>query len=116
MVRRLPPVFLSIVIPAYNEEARINGMLEQLVVVSSGSAFAALSEVSLSSVKAQETINAGLAEVCGALGLKGQVIAKVSGTTGVVNSIEFQVLTDAGVSIDLTLGNAVLKYRDKNRR
>ena len=62
MGRRLPPVFLSIVIPAYNEEARINWTLEQLVVVSSGSAFAALSEVSLSSVKAQETINAGLAE------------------------------------------------------
>jgi hypothetical protein len=59
-----------------------NHRFDESVVVSSDLAFAARSKVSLSSVKAQETINAGLAEVCGALGLKGQVIAKVSGTQG----------------------------------
>ena len=94
-------------------------VLIAFVVVSSVFAFAALSTGLFSSDKAKETISAGLAEARGTLELKGSVIAKVSGTTGVsgvVTTIVFQVANAAaGQSIDLTPGNTVIKYSDKNQ-
>ena len=96
-------------------------VLIAFVVVSSVFAFAALSTGLFSSDKAKETITAGLAEARGTLELKGSVIAKVSGVTGsatgvTVTSIEFQVSNAAaGQAIDLTPGNTVIKYSDKNQ-
>ena len=94
-------------------------VLIAFVVVSSVFAFAALSTGLFSSDKAKETISAGLAEARGTLELKGSVIAKVSGTVGttaVVTTIEFQVSNAAaGEAIDLTPGNTVIKYSDKNQ-
>ena len=94
-------------------------VLIAFVVVSSVFAFAALSTGLFSSDKAKETISAGLAEARGTLELKGSIIAKVSGTTGVtavVTTIEFQVSNAAaGEAIDLTTGNTVIKYSDKNQ-
>ncbi len=94
-------------------------VLIAFVVVSPVFAFAALSTGLFSSDKAKETISAGLAEARGTLELKGSVIAKVSGTTGVsssVTSIVFQVANAAaGQSIDLTPGNTVIKYSDKEQ-
>ncbi len=94
-------------------------VLIAFVVVSSVFAFAALSTGLFSSDKAKETITAGLAEARGTLELKGSVIAKVSGTTGVsgvVTTIEFQVSNAAaGQAIDLTPGNTVIKYSDQNQ-
>ena len=92
-------------------------VLIAFVVVSSVFAFAALSTGLFSSDKAKETISAGLAEARGTLELKGSVIAKVSGTTGVsgvVTTMEFQVSNAAGgETIDMTPGNTVIKYSDK---
>ena len=72
-----------------------------------------------SSDKAKETHAAGLSEARGTLELKGSVVAKVSGTTGasgVVTSIEFQLSNAAaGEAIDMTPGNTVIKYGDKNQ-
>ena len=94
-------------------------VLIAFVVVSSVFAFAALSTGLFSSDKAKETISAGLAEARGTLELKGSVIAKVAGSTGVsgvVTTIEFQVANAAaGQSIDLTPGNTVIKYSDKEQ-
>ncbi|MCH8948731.1 MAG: hypothetical protein IH789_14090 [Acidobacteria bacterium] len=94
-------------------------VLIAFVVVSSVFAFAALSTGLFSSDKAKETISAGLAEARGTLELKGSVIAKVSGTTGVsgvVTTLVFQVANAAaGQSIDLTPGNTVIKYSDKDQ-
>ena len=94
-------------------------VLIAFVVVSSVFAFAVLSTGLFSSDKAKETISAGLAEARGTLELKGSIIAKVSGTTGttaVVTTIEFQVSNAAaGEAIDLTPGNTVIKYSDKNQ-
>ena len=92
-------------------------VLIAFVVVSSVFAFAALSTGLYSSDKAKETITAGLAEARGTLELKGSVVAKVSGTTGVtavVTTIEFQVANAAaGQAIDLTPGNTIIKYSDQ---
>ena len=94
-------------------------VLIAFVVVSSVFAFAALSTGLFSSDKAKETISAGLAEARGTLELKGSVIAQVSGATGVsgvVTSIAFQVSNAAaGESIDMTPGNTVVKYSDKEQ-
>ena len=94
-------------------------VLIAFVVVSSVFAFAALSTGLFSSDKAKETISAGLAEARGTLELKGSIIAKVSGATGVsgvVTSIVFQVANAAaGQAIDLTPGNTVIKYSDDNQ-
>lgn len=94
-------------------------VLIAFVMVSSVFAFAALSTGLFSSDKAKETISAGLAEAMGTLVLKGSIIANVSGTTGgsgVVTTMEFQVSNAAaGETIDLTPGNTVIKYSDKNQ-
>lgn len=94
-------------------------VLITFVVVSSVFAFAALSTGLFSSDKAKETITAGLAEARGTPELKGSVIANVSGTTGVsgvVTSIVFQVSNAAaGEAIDMTPGNTVIKYSDKDQ-
>jgi len=94
-------------------------VLIAFVVVSSVFAFAALSTGLFSSDVAKQTIQAGLAETRGTLELKGSVIAKVSGTTGVsgvVTTILFQVSNAAaGEAIDLTPGNTIIKYADKNQ-
>jgi flagellin FlaB len=94
-------------------------VLIAFVVVSSVFAFAALSTGLFSSDKAKETISAGLAEGRGTLELKGSVVATGIGTTGTtaaVTSITFQVSNAAaGEAIDLTPGNTVIKYSDKNQ-
>ena len=94
-------------------------VLIAFVVVSSVFAFAVLSTGLFSSDKAKETITAGLAEARGTLELKGSVVAKVSGTTGVsgvITTIEFQVSNAAaGQAIDLTPGNTIIKYSDQNQ-
>ena len=94
-------------------------VLIAFVVVSSVFAFAALSTGLFSSDVAKQTIQAGLAETRGTLELKGSVIAKVSGTTGVsgvVTTILFHVSNAAaGEAIDLTPGNTVIKYSDKEQ-
>ena len=94
-------------------------VLIAFVVVSSVFAFAALSTGLFSSDVAKQTIQAGLAETRGTLELKGSVIAKVTGTTGttgVVTTILFQVSNAAaGEAIDLTPGNTVIKYSDKDQ-
>ena len=93
-------------------------VLIAFVVVSSVFAFAALSTGLFSSDKAKETISAGLAETRGTLEQKGSVIltASTTGTSGVISQIEFQVTNAAaGEPIDLTPGNAVLRYSDKDQ-
>ena len=94
-------------------------VLIAFVVVSSVFAFAALSTGLFSSDKAKETISAGLAEARGTLELKGSVVATGIGTTGTtaaITSIVFQVSNAAaGEAIDLTPGNTVIKYSDKNQ-
>ena len=94
-------------------------VLIAFVVVSSVFAFAALSTGLFSSDVAKQTIQAGLAETRGTLELKGSVIAKVSGTTGttgVVTTILFQLSNAAaGEAIDLTPGNTIIKYSDKDQ-
>ena len=94
-------------------------VLIAFVVVSSVFAFAALSTGLFSADKAKETISAGLAEARGTLELKGSVIATGIGTTGTtaaVTKIVFQVSNAAaGESIDLTPGNTVIKYSDKEQ-
>ncbi|MCI0785506.1 MAG: hypothetical protein J4O09_04260 [Chloroflexi bacterium] len=96
-------------------------VLIAFVVVSSVFAFAALSTGLFSSDVAKQTIQAGLAETRGTLELKGSVIAKVSGATGAgtgvaVTTILFHVSNAAaGEAIDLTPGNTIIKYSDKNQ-
>ena len=93
-------------------------VLIAFVVVSSVFAFAALSTGLFSSDKAKETISAGLAETRGTLEQKGSVIltASTTGASGVVSQIEFQVANAAaGEPIDLTPGNTIIRYSDKNQ-
>ena len=93
-------------------------VLIAFVVVSSVFAFAALSTGLFSSDKAKETISAGLAETRGTLEQKGSVIltASTTGTSGVISQIEFQVTNAAaGEPIDLTPGNTIIRYSDKNQ-
>ena len=93
-------------------------VLIAFVVVSSVFAFAVLSTGLFTSDKAKETISAGLAETRGTLENKGPIILKSStiGTSGVVTSIQFQVSNAAaGEPIDLTPGNTIIRYSDKNQ-
>ncbi|PKB65022.1 MAG: hypothetical protein BZY80_01425 [SAR202 cluster bacterium Io17-Chloro-G2] len=93
-------------------------VLIAFVVVSSVFAFAALSTGLFSSDKAKETISAGLAETRGTLEQKGSVIltSSTTGTSGVISQIEFQVSNAAaGEPIDLTPGNTIIRYSDKNQ-
>ena len=93
-------------------------VLIAFVVVSSVFAFAALSTGLFSSDKAKETITAGLAETRGTLEQKGSIIltSSTTGTSGVVSNIEFQVSNAAaGEPIDLTPGNTIIRYSDKNQ-
>ncbi len=93
-------------------------VLIAFVVVSSVFAFAALSTGLFSSDKAKETISAGLAETRGTLELKGSIImtASTTGTSGVASQLEFQVSNAAaGEPIDLTPGNTIIRYSDKNQ-
>ena len=94
-------------------------VLIAFVVVSSVFAFAALSTGLFSSDVAKQTIQAGLAETRGTLELKGSVIAKVSGTTGVTGVVTTNLFhlsnAAAGEAIDLTPGNTIIKYSDKNQ-
>jgi len=109
---------------SWSDQRGITGLetaivLIAFVVVSSVFAFAALSTGLFSSDKAKETHAAGpagLSEARGTLELKGSVIAKVTGASGVVTSIEFQLSNAAaGEAIDMTPGNTVIKYGDKNQ-
>ena len=108
---------------SWSDQRGITGLetaivLIAFVVVSSVFAFAALSTGLFSSDKAKETHAAGLSEARGTLEPKGSVVAKVSETTGasgVVTSIEFQLPDAAGEAIDMTPGNTVIKYGDKNQ-
>ena len=62
--------------------------------------------------------SAGLAETRGTLEQKGSIIltASTTGTSGVVSQIEFQVANAAaGEPIDLTPGNTIIRYSDKNQ-
>jgi len=93
-------------------------VLIAFVVVSSVFAFAALSTGLFSSDKAKETISAGLAETRGTLEQKGSIIltSSTTGTSGVISSIQFQVSNAAaGEPIDLTPGNTIIRYSDKNQ-
>jgi len=93
-------------------------VLIAFVVVSSVFAFAALSTGLFSSDKAKETISAGLAETRGTLEQKGSIIltSSTTGTSGVISSIQFQVANAAaGEPIDLTPGNTIIRYSDKNQ-
>ena len=93
-------------------------VLIAFVVVSSVFAFAALSTGLFSSDKAKETITAGLAETRGTLEQKGSIIltSSTTGTSGVVSQIQFQVANAAaGEPIDLTPGNTIIRYSDKNQ-
>ena len=90
-------------------------VLISFVVVSSVFAFAALSTGLFPSDKAKETISARLAEMRGTLETKGWIILK-AGTSGVISQIEFQVSNAAaGEPIDLTPGNTIIRYSDKNQ-
>ena len=80
------------------------------VLVASFFAAASISTGIFTSDQAQKTVNAGLADVRGALELKEPVIARVSGTvgtTGVVTSIESQVINAVSRFVDLSPGNAI---------
>ena len=93
-------------------------VLIAFVVVSSVFAFAVLSTGLFTSDKAKETIAAGLAETRGTLEQKGSIILTAStiGTSGVISQIEFQVANAAaGEPIDLTPGNTIIRYSDKNQ-
>lgn len=93
-------------------------VLIAFVVVSSVFAFSALTVGLYSSDKAKETVSAGLEGKRGTLELKGSVIltASTTGVSGVVSEISFQVgAAAAGDSIDLTPGNTIIRYSDKNQ-
>ena len=93
-------------------------VLITFVVVSTVFAFAALSAGRHSNTKANETIQAGLAETGARLELKGSVVltASVPGTSGTVSVIAFQVSNSSGSgSIDLTPGRTIIKYTDKTQ-
>ena len=93
-------------------------VLIAFVVVSSVFAFAALSTGLFTTDKAKETIHAGLSEARGTMELKGSVIAtaSVTGNSGIVSDITFQVTNAAaGEAIDMSVGNTIIKYSDKNQ-
>ena len=93
-------------------------VLIAFVVVSSVFAFAALSTGLFTTDKAKETIYAGLSEARGTMVLKGSVIATAgaTGNNGTIDVLTFQVSNAAaGESIDMTVGNTIIKYSDANQ-
>jgi len=109
--------------PLVRDQRGITGLetaivLIAFVVVSSVFAFAALSTGLFTTDKAKETIYAGLSEARSTMELKGSVIANatVAGTAGVVEELVFQVSNAAaGEAIDLSQGNTIIRYTDKNQ-
>ena len=108
--------------PLFRDQRGITGLetaivLIAFVVVSSVFAFAALSTGLFTTDKAKETIYAGLSEARGTMELKGSVIANVTvaGSAGEVKELVFQVANAAaGEAIDLSQGNTIIRYTDKN--
>ncbi len=93
-------------------------VLIAFVVVSSVFAFAALSTGLFTTDKAKETIKAGLSEARGTMEMKGSIIATATttGNSGIVSALTFQVSNAAaGEAIDLSVGNTIVKYSDKNQ-
>lgn len=93
-------------------------VLIAFVVVSSVFAFSVLSTGLYSSDKAKETISAGLAGKRSTLEMKSSILitASTTGASGVVSQIEFQVgMAAAGDQADLTPGNTIIRYTDKNQ-
>ncbi len=93
-------------------------VLIAFVVVSSVFAFAALSTGLFTTDKAKETIKAGLSEARGTMEMKGSIIATATttGNSGVVGTLTFHVSNAAaGEAIDLSVGNTIIKYSDKNQ-
>ena len=93
-------------------------VLIAFVVVSSVFAFAALSTGLFTTDKAKETIKAGLSEARGTMEMKGSIIATASttGNNGVISTLTFQVSNAAaGEAIDLSVGDTIIKYSDKNQ-
>ena len=90
-------------------------VLIAFVVVSSVFAFAAMSTGLLNADKTKETIRGGLSRTRATLELKGSVIAR-AGTTGdigaTVDEIAFIVASAGGEAVNLSPGNAVIKYSD----
>ena len=108
--------------PLLRDQRGITGLetaivLIAFVVVSSVFAFAALSTGLFTTDKAKETIHAGLAEATGTMEMKGSLIAEATaGATGVVSELTFQVANAAaGEAIDLSQGNTIIRYTDKNQ-
>ena len=93
-------------------------VLIAFVVVSSVFAFAALSTGLFTTDKAKETIKAGLSEARGTMEMKGSIIATASttGNGGIISTLTFHVSNAAaGEAIDLSVGNTIIKYSDKNQ-
>ncbi len=93
-------------------------VLIAFVVVSSVFAFSVLTTGLYSSDSAKETISAGLEGKRSTLELKGSVIltSSTTGVSGVVSEISFQVgVAAAGDAVDLTPGNTIIRYTDKNQ-
>ena len=93
-------------------------VLIAFVVVSSVFAFSVLSTGLFSSDKARETISAGLEGKRSTLEMKGSLIltASTTGASGMVSQIQFQVgMVAAGDLADLTPGNTIIRYTDKNQ-
>ena len=109
--------------PPWQAQRGITGLeiaivLIAFVVVSSVFAFAALSTGLFTTDKAKETIKAGLSEARGTMEMKGSIIATASttGNGGVISTLTFQVSNAAaGEAIDLSVGNTIIKYSDKNQ-
>ena len=93
-------------------------VLIAFVVVSSVFAFAALSTGLFTTDKAKSTIHAGLAETQGTMEMKGSLTATaaVTGSSGTIADLAFWVANAAGgENTDLTPGNMIIKYTDKNQ-
>ena len=90
-------------------------VLIAFVVVSSVFAFAAMSTGLLNADKTKETIRGGLSRTRATMELKGSVIAR-AGTTGDVGAnvdqLVFIVASAGGESVNLSPGNAIIKYSD----
>jgi archaeal flagellin FlaB len=93
-------------------------VLIAFVVVSSVFAFAALSTGLFTTDKAKETIHAGLSQARGTMEMKSRVIATAdtTGNNGTVEKLTFHVSNAAaGESIDMTVGNLIIRYSDINQ-
>jgi archaeal flagellin FlaB len=93
-------------------------VLIAFVVVSSVFAFAALSTGLFTTDKAKETIHAGLSQARGTMEMKSRVIATAdtTGNNGTIDKLTFHVSNAAaGESIDMTVGNLIIRYSDINQ-